>query len=394
MSNHQAVLRAILRQDLPSFIAKCFSTLEGGGRPYRDNWHIHHMAHQLTRVSSGELRRLIINVPPRHLKLICVTVAYTAWRMGHDPSLKVITVSYAEELARTHATAFRTIVDSDWYRATFRTFALAIAQQSKITTTLHGHRLATSVGGPVLGLGADLIVVDDPIKAQDALSAVERRKVKEFYDNTLSTRLNDKATGQIVIVMQRLHEDDLVGHVLAKEPWEVSRIPAIEIEDSTYRTGPRPSDVHRRKPGELIHADRDDGGIIDQARRNLGSMSFEAQYQQQPVPPGGNVIKREWLRYYDTVPTLDLTMVNWDTASTRGKRSDYSVGTVWGPRGADMYLLDVIRGRMEMPNCSAPWWTRTSAIRRTPLSSSRPISGGPSCSNSGSAAGFVRSCIR
>lgn len=342
-------LRAALRQDLPSFIAKCFATLESG-RPYHDNWHIHHIGHQLQRVADGELTRLAITIPPRHLKSICVTVAYTAWAMGRNPALKIMTVSYADELARQHATAFRTIVEGAWYRDLFPAFQIASSRVTEMRTTQHGFRFAGSVGGAILGRGADLIIIDDPIKAQAALSAAERRKVKEFYDNTLYTRLNDKARGAIVIVMQRLHEDDLVGHVTAKETWEISAIPAIAPEDQTYQTGHGPHEVYRRRAGEVIDPQREDSAVLDQVRRTLGSMNFAAQYQQDPVPPDGNAIRREWLRFYDVTPQLDLVVASWDTASTLGETSDYSVGTVWGLKGSDIYLLDVVRGRFEVPD--------------------------------------------
>lgn len=348
MTDRRALLRALLRQDLASFIAKCFATVEPG-RAFQPNWHIRHIGWQLRRVATGELRRLAIAIPPRHLKSICVTIAYTAWAMGHDPRLKVITVSYADELAQLHATAFRSIVESTWYQELFPAFRISRARQSEIRTSEHGFRYAGSVGGSILGRGADLIVVDDPIKAQAALSATERRKVKEFYDNTLYTRLNDKGRGAIILVMQRLHQDDLFGHVLTQEPWEVARIPAIETADGSYRLGPLPGEVYRRHAGELIDPRREDQAVLEQLRRTLGSMNFAAQYQQDPVPPDGNAIRREWLRYYDTAPRLDLVMVSWDTASTLGEASDYSVGTVWGLKGSEIYLLDVIRGRFEVP---------------------------------------------
>lgn len=349
MTDHAAILRALLRQHLPSFTAKCFATLEPG-RPFRSNWHIDHIGWQLSRVTDGEVKRLAITIPPRHLKSICVTVACTAWAMGHNPGLKIITISYANELAQLHATAFRTIVESDWYRALFPDFQIRAARQGEIETTQQGFRYAGSVGGSILGRGADLIVIDDPIKAQAALSAAERQKVKEFYDNTLYTRLNDKARGAIIIVMQRLHQDDLVGHVLGQEVWETATIPAIETDERTYRLGADPRLVHHRHVGDVIDPDREDAAVLQQLRRTLGSMNFAAQYQQDPVPPDGNAIRRSWLRYYDEPPALDLVMASWDTASTLGEGSDWSVGSVWGLHGADIYLLDVVRERLEVPD--------------------------------------------
>ena len=362
MTSQQAALLAAVRQDLPSFIAKCFATLEPGGS-YQQNWHILHIAHQLTRVSDGELKRLIVNIPPRHLKSICVTVAYTAWVMGHDPSRRIIALSYSSELAEELARQFRTVVESDWYRAAFPNFQINRATRGEIITTMHGSRYACGLDGSILGRGADLIVIDDPQKVQAAFSESERRKANACYDNTISTRLNDKRDGAIVLVMQRLHEDDLVGHVLAREEWEVSTIPAIAEQDHTYCIGPEPDDLHHRRAGELIQPERQDEAILTAQQRLLGSMGFAAQYQQNPMPADGNAIRREWLRYYETVPPLDLMMASWDTASTLNADSDWSVGTVWGLKGSDVYLLDVVRGRYEVPDLRRLITTTTQRYR-------------------------------
>ena len=348
MSRQQDMVDAVLRQDLSSFIAKCFATLEHGGS-YRENWHVHHIAYQLTRISKGDVRRLMINIPPRHLKSMCVTVAYTAWAMGHDPSLKVMTVSYGAELAEELAGHFRMIVNTDWYRRLFPAFKVNRSSKGKITTTQNGVRYAFGMGGPIIGRGADLIVIDDPMKAQAAYSEADRIAANAYYDNTLCTRLNDKRQGAIVLVMQRLHQDDLCGHVLEHEPWEQTVIPAIAPENAEYRVGPRPQDVHRRQQGDLIQALREDDDTLDLQRRILGSAGFAAQYQQDPLPSEGNAVRREWLRFYDCSPVFDLTMISWDTASTLGEGSDYSVGTVWGLRGSDIYLVDLLRGRFEVP---------------------------------------------
>ena len=312
MTNQQAALLAAVRQDLPSFIAKCFATLEPGGC-YRQNWHIC----TSPTVDPGLGRRgqrLIVNVPPRHLKSICVSVAYTAWVMGHDPGRKVIALSYGSELAEELARP-----SAPWSRATgtvrrsrrFRSSGPAGRDRHHP----HGSRYACGLSGSILGRGADLIVIDDLQKVQAAFSESERRKAKDGYDNTISTRLNNKRAGAIVLVMQRLHEDDLVGHVLAREEWEVSTIPASAKEDQVYRVGPGrmtfPSPSRRAHPARTPGRDH-----AEAQRRMLGSMGFEAQYQQNPVPADGNAIRREWLRYYEAVPALDLTMVSWDTAST------------------------------------------------------------------------------
>ncbi|KAA2236441.1 phage terminase large subunit [Salinarimonas soli] len=351
MSDRRRFLQAILRSDLAAFVEKCFNTLEPG-TAYHDNWHIHAIAHALTRVWRGECRRLIINVPPRSMKSITVSVAFTAWVMGHAPHKRVMAVSYAAELSRKLGLDTRTVLESPWFGELFPAFQIAAARANEVATTRRGYRLAGSVTGPILGRGADLIVVDDPIKGlAAALSAAERRKVTEFYDNTLYSRLDDKVNGAIVIVMQRLHEDDLVGHVLAKEDWEVISIPAIAVEDTAYRIGPDADDVYHRRAGDLLHPGREPAEVLERLRRNLGTLNFSAQYQQNPMPAGGNVIRREWLRHYDERPhEFDLVVTSWDTASTIGEASDWSVGTVWGAVGQEYYLLDVVRGRWEVPD--------------------------------------------
>jgi len=347
--NDRDTLDAGLRRYLSLFIRKAYMTLEPG-RALSVNWHQDAIAYQLERVARGECRRLIITVPPRSLKSISVSVAFPAWVMGHNPTLKVMCVSYAQELSRTHAEAFRTVIGSDWYRRAFRAFAADPKNQRmmELATTARGFRLATSVGGTVTGKGADIIIIDDPIKPDHAYSETLRRKANEFYDNTLYSRLNDKTTGAIVIVMQRLHEEDLVGHVLAQEEWEVLSIPSIETEDREYQTGP--GQFYRRRAGEVLHPDREPQMVLEAMKRTLGSLGFSAQYQQQPLPQEGNIVKRQWLRFYDERPKCDLVVVSWDTASTLEDDSDYSVGTVWGLHDGTIYLLEVLRDRWEVPD--------------------------------------------
>jgi predicted phage terminase large subunit-like protein len=353
MNNEELLaLRAALRADLRVFAHKTFRTLEPA-TPFRENWHLDTFGYHLERVARGECRRLIINVPPRSMKSIYASVAFPAWLLGRDPSKKVMCVSYGHDLTRKHSLDFRTIVESDWYRRLFPSFGMERRRQrnSEITTAANGYRFASAMGGGLLGRGADFIIIDDPIKPQDAASEALRRHANELYDSSIYTRLNEKTEGSIVIVMQRLHDDDLVGHVLEKEDWEVVAIPAIEIEDRDYRTGPLPNNVYFRRAGEVLHPEREPREILDLLRRNLGSLSFSAQYQQQPLPLEGNYLKRQWLRYYDQAPAeFDLVMASWDTASTDNENSDYSVCTVWGLHDQEVYLLDVVRERLEMPD--------------------------------------------
>lgn len=344
MSDRRRLLNALLRHDLSAFTEMAFRALHPGVA-YVRNWHLDHIAWQLRRVERGEVKRLIINVPPRSLKSVQVSVAFSAWLLGRDPTKRIMAVSYAGDFARELARFTRGVMQGDWFREAFPECVLTAKRDMELVTSRGGRRFAAGVGGAVLGRGADIILIDDPLKAIDATSEAERRRVNDFYDNTLFSRLNDRRTGAIVIIMQRLHQDDLVGHVLAKEDWEVVSLPAIAMESKTYRTGDQPQNIYYRPVERVLNLGRDTREEYEKIRRSQGSLVFSAQYQQTPVPPEGNVVRREWIRRYETRPeSFDLLVASWDTASTIQETSDYSVGMVWGAKGLDYYLLDIVRG--------------------------------------------------
>src|SRR5215469_16302790 len=344
---------AILRSDLGYFAERCFYELNPQAA-FLPNWHIEVIAAKLAAVAQGKIQRLIINLPPRHLKSLIASIAFPAWCLGHSPSAQILCVSYAQDLADKLARDCRRIVMSDWYRRLFPT-RLAPRHQavSEFETTQQGSRLATSVGGVLTGRGADIIVIDDPLKPEEALSQAQRRSANEWFDHTLYSRLNDKEKGSIILIMHRLHEDDLVGHVLALEDWEVVRFPAIAEADERYLidtlAGPR---VFTRARGEALHPARESIHMLGQIRKTIGEYNFTGQYQQAPAPLGGGLVKAAWFRNY--APTerseeFDRVVQSWDTASKATELNDFSVCTSWGILGKDLYLLDVLRRRMEYP---------------------------------------------
>lgn len=344
-------VRAILRSDLMSFHQKVFQTLEPG-IVFKPNWHQEHLCQVLSRVMRGEARRVIINVPPRSGKSLLASVALPAAILGRNPTRRIICVSHTEDLARKFSLDRRAIIQSHWYRGLYPQMQLTSGRprELELETTRRGSILAAGVGGAILGRGADLIIMDDPIKATEAFWEAGRRHVAEFYDSTMYTRLNDKQTGAILIIMQRLHENDLVGHVLGQEEWEVVSLPAIAPEAANYQLSDQVGDSYHRAAGEVLHEAREPRDVLENLRRVQGSLVFSAQYQQNPVPADGNVIHREWLRYYQKMPRFDRTIVSWDTASTLEDSSDWSVGTVWGAVGLDYYLIAVVRERLESPD--------------------------------------------
>jgi hypothetical protein len=261
--NDATVLAALLRSDLRFFVWKSFQTILPG-TPYLLNWHVDAIVHHLMRVQAGDISRLLINQPPRSLKSISVSVAYVAWLLGHDPTRRVIVVSYSNEFAAELHRQFRMVIDASWYRALFPTMRPAKDSGTELVTTAGGSRYATSVGGTLTGRGADFIVLDDPHKAEEAMSELARRRVIDWYAGTLVSRLNDKENGPIIVVMQRLHEDDLAGHLLGQGGWQHLDLPAIAVEDCVIPIGHGKQITRRR--GEVLHAAREGREVLDRIR--------------------------------------------------------------------------------------------------------------------------------
>ncbi len=162
--------------------------------------------------------------------------------------------------------------------------------------------------------------------------------------------MNDKERGAIIVVMQRLHEEDLARHLLTQGGWRHLDLPAIAIEDQWIRTGPDPDDVHDRKEGDVLHPKREPRATLERIKAELGSLAFSAQYQQRPVPAEGNLVKRDWFKIYDDPPAAtqrSRIVQSWDIAATVTGRSDWSVCTTWAVHHKTFYLLDVWRGRLE-----------------------------------------------
>ena len=346
--SEREVLKIAMRRDFLCFLAKAFETVSPGD-VYQRNWHIEAIAHALDLVERGDDTRLVITQPPRSLKSICTSVAWVAWRLGHDPALRFICVSYSQELADKLSEQFRLIINSAWYRDLFPGLRVKQDTTREFTTTRGGGRLSTSTGGTLTGRGADVIIIDDPMKAADAMSETERLKTIEWFRTTLVTRLNDKEKGAIVLVMQRLHEEDLAGYVLETGGWDSLCLPAIAIEDDDIPIGDMA--FHDRKAGDVLHPGRESREQLELMRKTLGSLAFSAQYQQRPTPVEGNLVKREWFRWYDKVPEGDGVRIvqSWDIAGTIGEGRDYSVCTTWVVKRKDYYLVDLWRGRIEIP---------------------------------------------
>ena len=237
LSPTMAHVNAACRKDLVSFARKVFHVLAPSA-VFQMNEHICAIAYALEQVRLGKIKRLIITVPPRSLKSLMCSVAFPAFVLGHDPTKRLIAVSYGADLAIKHGNDFRAVIHSAEYRAIFPGVSSMKNTQTEVVTTLNGFRLGTSVDGALTGRGADIIVIDDPIAALAALSQKAREHVRLWYFNTLLSRLDDKQNGAIVLVMQRLHEDDLAGVLLrGSDEWTVLSLPAIAERDEQIPIG-------------------------------------------------------------------------------------------------------------------------------------------------------------
>jgi predicted phage terminase large subunit-like protein len=351
-----ALLDAIDRYDFPTFVRRCFRTLSPG-TPFLPNWHINALSFHLDQVRLGKVRRLIVNQSPRSLKSIVSSVAFPAFVLGHEPTKRLIVVSYSSELAAKHANDFRAILKSEWYRRLFPATRISRMKDTEVevATTRGGYRLATSIDGTITGRGGDIIIVDDPLKPIDALSDPRRERVNEWFNHTLLSRLDNKQHGAIIVVMQRLHVDDLSGNLSkASDEWHLLSLPAIAEEEQQIQIG---KDLyHPRRVGDLLHEEREPLSVLKTLQSRLGSDTFAAQYQQCPIPPGGAMIRRTWIQRYDRPPEIGASsyiVQSWDTASKAGGENDFSVCTTWLIEAQKFYLLHVLRGRFDYPELKA-----------------------------------------
>ena len=340
----QVVLQALLANNLTSFTEFAFGVVRPGVT-FKPNWHFDAVTHKLSQVACGDVRRLIITLPPRTLKSLCASVALPAWFLGRNPSERVVVVSYSDFLARTHANDFRRLVNDPVYRATFPAMRLDRDTDREIVTTKRGKRIATSIEGTLTGLGGNLIVIDDPLKLGDSMSESVRDRVIEWYRSTLLSRADDKKAARIVLVMQRVHQDDLAGYLQEQGGFEVLNLPAIAQRSETYELGD--GRRYTRQKGELLHPEHEPAHVLAELKRDMGPIAFSAQYQQSPIPPGGTIIKHKWLTPYDNVNREpdDRIVMSWDIALSEAETGDYSACVVLLICGEVFYILEVVRGR-------------------------------------------------
>lgn len=336
---------------------------------YQVGWHHELTCKVLNLFIRKKIRRLILEEPPRHGKSELTSRRLPALWHGFYPMEEIMLATYNSDLAGDMTTDVQRIMDTPIYHEIFPLSKITPeGSVSKYSRNKHEHELmplydpksglelirptgsmrSAGVGGSFTGRGADLILIDDPIKnREDADSTTIRENVWKFYTSTLRTRL--EGVGSVLITMTRWHSDDLVGRLLEQaksdptaDQWVVLRLPAIkEDDDAPYDS---------RQIGEALWPDKFSVQSLMALKGSIGDRDWAALYQQRPNIEGGNIIKADWIQYYDVLPErFDVIIQSWDMATKDKQTSDFYVGQVWGRKGANKYLLDQVRGRWDFP---------------------------------------------
>jgi len=271
------------------------------------------------------------------MKSITAAVALPAWAWTNDPAKRFLFASYAGSLSIRDSVKCRRLIDSRWYQEHFGdTFKLTSDQNQKqrFENNKTGMRIATSVDGALTGEGGDIIVIDDPHNVREAESSTVREGVLDWWDQAMQTRLNDPKTGAFIIIMQRVHEVDLTGHILSNSnDWDHLCLPARYEEEhpsvSYSRIG---FEDPRTKEGELLWPDRIDEKTLSDLEQSLGSYAAAGQLQQRPMPKGGTILREAWWRPWEKaeLPEIEYVIQSWDTAYSTKEKSSYSARTTWG----------------------------------------------------------------
>ena len=318
---------------LYEFVKQSWHVVEPGV-PFIPSWHIEEICEHLEAVTAGEIKRLLINIPPRHSKSTIVSVMWPMWEWLTDPAQKFLAASYSGNLSIRDNLKARRLIQSPWYQERWgHMFKLAGDQNAKqrFENDKTGYRIATSVGGTATGEGGSRLILDDPHGAQDAQSDTMRESALEWFDMVWSTRLNNPKTDAMVTVMQRLHERDISGHILEDiGGWEHVMIPA-EWDGVRRKTSLGVYDP-RKKVGELICPDRFGVEEITRLKQLLGVYGTAGQLQQDPQPAEGGILKTKHFQLWPhdkPLPQFEYILQSYDCAFTEKTSGDPTACSVW-----------------------------------------------------------------
>lgn len=347
-------LDALCRHSFDAFAQRAFRIIEPGIK-YEWNWHIGCIAAHLEAVYSGDILRLIINIPPRTLKSYTVAKAFPAWVMGKKPETKFINTGYSLDVVESNSMGCRAIMRDAWYQSCFPAAVIdpLMDRNTHFKTTQGGQFYAATTLSSITGVGADYLVIDDPIKPMEATSETVRASINQNIRNTLFSRLNDRRTGKILMVMQRLHEDDPTGNLLRDGGYTLLKLPSEAKTPISISLG---SQTWKMKPGELLFPQRLPRAELDRLIVDMTEYNYQGQYLQDPVPVGGGEFKEQWLNYYgaDDINPKDMNIcITVDPSAgeaankIKKKSSDWTAMMVIGlAPDQNYYLLDIVRDRL------------------------------------------------
>jgi predicted phage terminase large subunit-like protein len=336
---------AVYRVNFGAFTYQALSALNGASLV--PSWHIDAICYRFQEMVMGRTRkRLVLNAPPRALKSSITSVALPAWLLGRNPAARIICASYSEDLGYKFSRDTRVLLETPFYKRVFPHTRLnpKKATEAEFETTRRGYRLATSVGGTLTGRGGEVLIIDDPIKANDAGSPAALLGANDWFRNTALSRPDNPGESLIIVTMQRLHVDDLSGSLI-EHGWPSLVIPAVAPEPADYVIGD--NEIYHRPAGQWLQPDRNNAEEMEQLKLQLGSYIFAAQYQQNPTPPDGNMIKAAWLRRYNGTPDpskFRRVVLACDPAGKAGIHNDYTAICIIGADQHTVHVLYVARG--------------------------------------------------
>ncbi|MGB8899370.1 MAG: hypothetical protein WCC90_09185 [Methylocella sp.] len=339
-------MNLVFREDLYSFVAHSFRFLEPGKLFIRAAY-LDLLGAALMQVGARAVRRLVINMPPRHLKSIVTSVVFPAWVLMRDPKTKIAVICHSGMLGNDLASKSKRLIESDDYRQIAPQVRIRQDRDRRMDfeTTRGGGVYFASIASGITGRGFDHIILDDPIAAHDAQSAAERDRVQQAFDDTISSRLDEPARGTITVVQQRLHEADLSGYLLARGGWDILCLPLVAEEEKTHKFG---NYEWRRPIGDVLLPERFPDAEIQKIRANNGETIFATQYQQNPTSTRGELIKPEYLIPIDACPPgATRIFIAVDTAVKQTAPSAYTVFLVIATDGPRHYVMDVLRARFD-----------------------------------------------
>jgi predicted phage terminase large subunit-like protein len=347
MDHDRELFDAVCRESFGAFVYSAMKVLYPG-EALMPNWHIDYLSWSLENwISRSGRRQLIINVPPRSLKSTIASICLPAWLLGHDPTSRIICASYGQDLAAKFGRDTRALMESPLFRRLFPGTRInrKKSTENEFETTARGFRVATSVGGTLTGKGGTILIIDDPVKANEVNSESARNSANDWMITTALSRLDRLSESAVLVVMQRLHAEDLTGFLQERGNWKTLALPAVSTKPGRYRIGE--NSTYYRRAGEVLQPKRDKRADFDELVRSRGSHLFAAQYQQDPTPAGGNMIKKEWLKRYNPHPPRSAyrhIVLAMDPAGKAGASNDYSAIAVAGVFDKTLHLLEMHRG--------------------------------------------------